>query len=397
MTGDPEFVFVGGDLQDNCIAFNVMSSHQLRYFQDKCLLYETCRKDDAAPAEVLLDHHVAYACRKGSKPGPNQDNLCCLLMKNPEKGQLELLLGVFDGHGPNGHIISGMAQKLFPKVSSVPYPQLLLSNEQYPSDIELALKETFLKVESAIESASEKAECRDLIKMSGTTATVAALTEDKLYIAYVGDSRAMYCSFAVYQALENLSNIQTDEGSEDETEKHSLKTTQDHNPNRPDERARIESCGGVVRQLTENLPFRVYGEGDRHKPGLAMSRAIGDIEAQKWGVLYEPELKVIEMNRAKSSLSKVAEYLVIASDGVWEVMTNEEILQEIKVGSAIGEKTIAEGIAQKAIQKWLIINKMMTDDITIVVHRIRQRQGSIVIMYQQSNTFIYKNAAILLI
>ena len=68
----------------------------------------------------MTENHIAYVCRKGSKPGPNQDDYCCLVTGNGVAQVIEtkeVLLGVFDGHGANGHIISNMVQRLFPKVS----------------------------------------------------------------------------------------------------------------------------------------------------------------------------------------------------------------------------------------------------------------------------------------
>ncbi len=66
-------------------------------------------------SDPFSDDRLAFVCRKGSKPGPNQDDFCCLVMKGANRSE-ESLLGVFDGHGANGHVVANMAQKLFPKV-----------------------------------------------------------------------------------------------------------------------------------------------------------------------------------------------------------------------------------------------------------------------------------------
>ena len=50
-------------------------------------------------------------------------------------------------------------------------------------------------------------------------------------------------------------------------------------------------------------------------PGLAMSRSIGDLVAQSVGVLPEPEFFELEMNCDDK-------FIVIASDGIWEFMSN---------------------------------------------------------------------------
>lgn len=53
-------------------------------------------------------------------------------------------------------------------------------------------------------------------------------------------------------------------------------------------------------------------------PGLAMSRSFGDYVASTVGVISDPELIYHKMN------SKCG-FLVIASDGVWEFLSNEEV------------------------------------------------------------------------
>ena len=247
-----------------------------------------------------------------------------------------------------------------------------MKNKNFSTDILTALKETFVTVESAVESISRRADCEQLIKLSGTTAIVALRRGDKIYIAHVGDSRALYYTFSAQHCSSPNTTWQSLITGEEETERINIETTYDHTPNRPDEKARIESHGGIVKQRTEHLPFRVYKK-DKQKPGLAMSRAIGDIDAQQCGVSYEPELKVIDINKTDCDCGspQTHGYLVIASDGVWEVLSNEDISKEIKTNYANGEKMIAERISQRATTKWLSLDKAMTDDITVIVQRIK--------------------------
>ena len=244
-----------------------------------------------------------------------------------------------------------------------------MTNRHYHSDILAAIKDTFVSVESAIESASEKTGCQKLARISGTTATVALRVGQKLYLAHVGDSRAMYCTFSASLGMSSNTTIHSEGSNEEEADYASIETTEDHNPNRADEKARIERCGGEVRQVTENLPFRLYKK-DKHKPGLAMSRALGDIDAQQCGLLYEPEIKVFDLTKAEFD-SNAHHYVVVASDGVWEMLENEEIVKEIRMNCTCSENIIAEKIAQKAATNWLASEKAVSDDITVIVHRIK--------------------------
>jgi serine/threonine protein phosphatase PrpC len=54
-------------------------------------------------------------------------------------------------------------------------------------------------------------------------------------------------------------------------------------------------------------------------PGLAMTRSLGDLVAKSVGVTYEPEIKVF------ANLTKDDKIIVIASDGLWDRIPNDEI------------------------------------------------------------------------
>ncbi len=58
-------------------------------------------------------------------------------------------------------------------------------------------------------------------------------------------------------------------------------------------------------------PYRIWA--DDEGPGIAMSRTLGDLQAKKIGLISEPEIQHIELN-------KQDKFIVIGSDGVWDVM-----------------------------------------------------------------------------
>ena len=65
----------------------------------------------------------------------------------------------------------------------------------------------------------------------------------------------------------------------------------DHKPNRPEERERIIKCGGRVEQLKNLLgepvgPHRVWLK-NQDSPGLAMSRSFGDTVAGRIGKIAD--------------------------------------------------------------------------------------------------------------
>ncbi|KAI6679925.1 hypothetical protein NL676_033806 [Syzygium grande] len=118
----------------------------------------------------------------------------------------------------------------------------------------------------------------------GSTAVVAIICSSHIVVANCGDSRAV-----LYRGKEPIA------------------LSVDHKPNREDEYARIEAAGGKVIQWNGH---RVFGV-------LAMSRSIGDRYLKPW-IIPEPEVLFVPRTRED-------ECLVLASDGLWDVMTNEEV------------------------------------------------------------------------
>ncbi|CAL9174474.1 unnamed protein product [Musa hybrid cultivar] len=118
----------------------------------------------------------------------------------------------------------------------------------------------------------------------GSTAVVAVISSSHIIIANCGDSRAVLCRG-----------------------KQPMPLSVDHKPNREDEYTRIEAQGGKVIQWNG---YRVFGV-------LAMSRSIGDRYLKPW-IIPEPEITFVQ--RARED-----ECLIVASDGLWDVMSNEEV------------------------------------------------------------------------
>ncbi|KAI4326828.1 hypothetical protein L6164_019358 [Bauhinia variegata] len=116
----------------------------------------------------------------------------------------------------------------------------------------------------------------------GSTALVVMVGKEEIVVANCGDSRALLCRDGVAVPL-----------------------SRDHNPDLPDERERIEAAGGRVINWNGN---RVLGV-------LATSRSIGDHSVKPY-VISEPEVKVYD--RTESD-----EFVVIASDGLWDVVSND--------------------------------------------------------------------------
>ena len=130
---------------------------------------------------------------------------------------------------------------------------------------------------------------------AGSTCVVAVIRDNTLTVANAGDSRAVLCRRG-----------------------EAIPLSRDHKPQDEDERARIQNAGGFVQE------GRVNGS-------LALSRAIGDLEykqsknlpAHEQIVTAHPEITVNEIKDGD-------EFLVIACDGIWDVLTNQQTVDFVR-------------------------------------------------------------------
>lgn len=153
---------------------------------------------------------------------------------------------------------------------------------------------------------------------SGTAAAGLYVQKDRFLVANAGDVRIV--------VSEGATGIQL---------------TVDHKPDLPEERGRIETLGGKVIQF--DVP-RVQGS-------LAMSRALGDM-ALKPFVSAEPRI-------ADGVLGRHNEIAVIACDGIWDVVTNQEAL-------ALARGAASPNEAALSLQK-LALERGSMDNITVIV------------------------------
>ncbi|KAK1325581.1 putative protein phosphatase 2C 52 [Acorus calamus] len=175
--------------------------------------------------------------------------------------------------------------------------------------------ETYQKTDSEFLD-SERHSSRD----DGSTASTAVLVGRHLYVANVGDSRAVISKAGKAIALSD-----------------------DHKPNRSDERRRIENAGGIVMWAGT---WRVGGV-------LAMSRAFGN-RLLKQFVVAEPEIQEDEVDEE-------LEFMVLASDGLWDVVPNEDAV------TLAGSEDEPEAAARKLTEA--AYTRGSADNITCIVVR----------------------------
>ncbi|KAK8503879.1 hypothetical protein V6N12_019050 [Hibiscus sabdariffa] len=185
-------------------------------------------------------------------------------------GQTVCMFGVFDGHG-GSRAAEYLKQHLF---------ENLMKHPKFMTDTKLAISETYQQTDvDFLDSV------RDSYRDDGSTASTAVLVGSHLYVANVGDSRTVISKAG-----------------------KAIPLSEDHKPNRSDERKRIEDAGGVVMWTGT---WRVGGV-------LAMSRAFGNRMLKQY-VVAEPEIQDKEIDEE-------CELLVLASDGLWDVVPNEDAI-----------------------------------------------------------------------
>ena len=142
-----------------------------------------------------------------------------------------------------------------------------------------------------------------LARGAGSTSNVLYFRGDKLWVACSGDSRAVM-------------------GQQRRGEIAALDLSNDHKPDLPLERKRIEAAGGVVSAPGPRglPPSRVWVNG---RVGLAMSRSIGDGEAKGFGVVPDPEIKEFTLKPSHAN-GDGDKFVIVASDGIWEFISSQE-------------------------------------------------------------------------
>lgn len=187
----------------------------------------------------------------------------------------------------------------------------------------------------------------------GTTATIVLLSGEDLVVAHVGDSRAVI----------NCGG-------------RALRLCEDHRPGRADETARIESAGGLI--LRVGGTYRVNG-------ALAVSRAIGDRGLKEY-VVADPDI-------ITRKLSESDEFLVVASDGLWDFVTDQECVDIAKASLPEVTPSALENAAKTLVE--VACERGSNDDVSVViVHLIEYRSKLQDAIRENQTSAVVENATV---
>lgn len=275
----------------------------------------------------------AFFSKKGKIHGiekeQNQDEV--LVLPKINQVSYQFLFGVFDGHGNSGHLVSSLIKsRLKASISTLKQTTNLTDLTDFISySIQMAVQ--------SVENSNIE------IKDSGSTLCVVLVSGNTLICANIGDSRCIIGTKSPTLIAEPLSN--------------------DHKPSNPKESSRILKFGGKISETNiypeKEQILRVWSNNPK-APGLAMTRSIGDKYLKKVGVISQPEI-------TSRVLTKEDKFLIIASDGIWDVLTNEEVIQIVgKELEGCHAKVACQVLVEEAAKRWLARGDCV-DDISVVV------------------------------
>lgn len=292
-----------------------------------------CIRRQSENAAVHLQ--VGFKSRTGWRPfsisKENQDSLA-LMLPLPDPLAEYSIFGVFDGHGTAGHKVSSYVAEHV----TTNFKIILGADRTLPA--EAALRRACVQTNRVL--LAQKA--LD-VSMTGTTAAVAVVHERQLICANVGDSRIVVGTMRKGSHVPKV-------------------LTTDHVPSHPAERQRIEAAGGRVEKWApaglDTGPPRLWLKHKR-LPGLLTSRVFGDLIV-KHIASSEPEM-------TSHVLVEEDQFVVLATDGIWGQMSNEQVIDFIAVRRHVPCQKIAEALVKHAAMLWYEAGEESIDDISVIL------------------------------
>ena len=225
------------------------------------------------------------------------------------------LFGVFDGHG-NKHVSDFISRHILNCLTSI---DAFRSNAPVQV-LKRCLSDACLNLDELL-----KSDLRKYSRTGGSTGVIALITPTHILVANVGDSRGI--------VIQRSSVLPSDENNDEAKGETSYKKSkvvvvsmsEDHTPNLPIERERIEKAGFLIETISHSGETLHKVKNPNSGSMLGMSRAFGDFDykqnenmpATGQAIIASPEIEILE--RSERDL-----FLVLACDGIWDVMSNQD-------------------------------------------------------------------------
>ncbi|KAH9303188.1 hypothetical protein KI387_014771, partial [Taxus chinensis] len=345
---------------------------------------------------------IASIHTQQGKKGTNQDSM--IIWENFGSREDTVFLGVFDGHGPYGHAVGRRVRDALPSMLVNQWHELLSAecsnsddNGSWVTELDKSsdvvkqnqheepkmyatwreshlrafkVMDKELKLHPTLGLLLQWDNCCDhcqtdydflqhlyllrIVILSGGGIKIGTgFSGQDLVIAHVGDSRAIMGTISPNGSLS------------------AIQLTIDMKANLPEEAERIKQCKGRVIALQDEPHVHRVWLPNEKSPGLAMTRAFGDFCLKEFGVIAIPEV-------AHRRLTNRDQFIVLATDGVWDVLSNREVVNI--VSSASTRAAAAKMVVESAVRAWRRkFPTSKTDDCAVVC------------LYLDSHPFISKH------
>jgi serine/threonine protein phosphatase PrpC len=273
---------------------------------------------------------------------------------------------LFDGHGYEGHSISEFCVNF---VSNF----VISHFQDFVHNPKVAVVQALEDCDKAVKESAINCD------LSGSTGILIFISENSIHSGCIGDSRAILGTLndSIFPM-----NKYRNPNARNYTVQRMLKPiplTIDQKPDNAEESVRIKQAGGHIERFKDGF------SPDGHcrvilpdaESALSMTRSIGDRLGKKYGILGTPEYRYFSM------YSNLDQYIVIASDGIWDVMDNLEVLNFIEMlkdkctdleyndyPSNNKNSTIARMLSEECRYRWLYhvqSEGVVIDDISVIV------------------------------
>ncbi|RLN38237.1 hypothetical protein BBO99_00004561, partial [Phytophthora kernoviae] len=300
-----------------------------------------------------LNTQYAFVSQRGYYPDaldkPNQDS--CTILPAFTGDTAKMYFGVFDGHGTTGDLCASFVRKECPE-------RLVRILDRKNCSFLEAYSKSFEETNARLHAS------RIDDSLSGTTAICMFMDGDTIHVANVGDSRAVIATMSEGKLVAQPLSV-------------------DQTPYRSDERERVKRSGARVLTMDQlegiapvhdvrrinynwaaNLNDQVDEDGDPPRiwspygafPGTAFTRSLGDEIAETLGVIGVPEITSLQ-------LTEDDRFVVIASDGVFEFLTSQAVVD--MVAQYEDPLEACHKVVAESYRLWLTY-ELRTDDITVI-------------------------------
>jgi protein phosphatase len=256
-----------------------------------CTALQSAGRTSTRPLQLAC----GSGCVQGRRPTMEDEHVNLLGARSVD-GDPVSLFAILDGHC--GRRAADLGGQLL--------PEQVFNHPAFGTDTARAMVEAIIETDRQI--------FQTKTRTCGAALIFAVVHKCMLYVGCLGDSRAVLC----------------DNGA-------TVPMSIDHKPTQPQEKARVIRCGGYV-------------DGDGYVCGsLALSRALGDFYLKvdrdqfEQKEFQQQEFKVSNVADIRQiNLTDASRFLILACDGLWDVMSNEEAVAWVTDFLARNQASLAD-------------------------------------------------------